>query len=246
MRGLFVTATDTDAGKTVITGAIAAALKARGIDAGVFKPLASGCVEDGCGNLVAEDAVFLFKAAGLRQNRQAMLNTVCLRPALAPAVAARQDGAAIDIEEVISRCRCAGRNFEQILVEGVGGMAVPLWEDYTVADLMVKLGLPAIIVVRPCLGAINHTVLTAWYAGQRGIKVAGIIVNQYNEEQAGILEHSNIEYIERLAKLPVLGRFPVSESISVQGAKVDGLADLAERHLDIDRLLAAMEGKYND
>nr|WP_092074514.1 dethiobiotin synthase [Dendrosporobacter quercicolus]NSL49096.1 dethiobiotin synthase [Dendrosporobacter quercicolus DSM 1736]SDM99770.1 dethiobiotin synthetase [Dendrosporobacter quercicolus] len=243
MQGLFITATDTDAGKTVITGAIAAALKARGINVGALKPLASGGTADDNGQLAAEDTNFLLKAAGLAEDQRTLVNFVCLQPALTPAVAARQDGVTIDMAAVISGCRYAGQHFDKTLVEGVGGMAAPLWEDYTVADLMAELGLPAIIVTRPYLGAINHTVLTAGYARQRGIEVAGIIINQWNEAQAGILEYSNIEYIERLTKLPVLGKFPLVPAISVAGARLEGLAELAERHLAVDRLLAAMEGQ---
>jgi len=221
MQGLFITATDTEIGKTVITGAIAAALKARGINVGVLKPLASGGAVDDSGRLVAEDAAFLVKAAGLAEDQRALVNAVCLQPALTPAVAARQSGVTIDMPEVISKCRCAGQIFAKILVGGVGGIVAPLWENYTVADMMVAMVLPAIVVARPQLGSINHTVLTVAYARQRGIAVAGIVINQWNEAQIGILEHSNIEYIERLTNLPVLGRFPTTGAISVPDARVE-------------------------
>lgn len=246
MQGIFVTATDTEVGKTVITGAIAAALKARGIDVGVVKPLASGGVADCNGQLLSEDVTFLLKAAGLGEDQRALVNTVCLPAALTPAVAAQQAGIKIDMPAVIASCRNTGRNFAKTLVEGVGGIIAPLWENYIVADMMSELGLPAIIVARPNLGTINHTVLTAEYAKSRGIKVAGIVINQWNECQAGILEHSNIKYIERLTQLPVLGKFPTAAAISVPEAKVGGLSQLAEQYLQIDRLLDVMEGKCNE
>jgi dethiobiotin synthetase len=242
MKGLFITATDTEVGKTVITGAIAAALKARGVRVGVVKPLASGGVANQRGQLVAEDATFLMKAAGMAEDQRALVNSICLQLSLTPAVAAMQAGVHIDMPEVISSCRYSAEKFEQVLVEGVGGIIAPLWEDYLVADMMAELGLPAIIVTRPNLGTINHTVLTVEYAKQRGLKLAGIIINRWNSDQIGLLEQSNLEYIERLTGLPILGKFPVTATISVPEARVDGLAELAEQHLDIDRLLAAMEG----
>ncbi|MEG6584503.1 dethiobiotin synthase [Dendrosporobacter sp. 1207_IL3150] len=241
MQGIFITATDTEVGKTVITGAIAAALKARGLNIGVVKPLASGGFTDNNGQLVAEDATFLMKAAGINEDKRALVNTVCLQLALTPAVAAVQAGITIDMPEVISNCRLAGNEFDRVIIEGVGGITAPLWEDYLVADMIVELNLPAIIVARPNLGTINHTVLTAEYAKQRGIKVAGIIINKWDEQNAGVLEHSNIAYIERLTKLPILGKFPASETISVPDARVEGLAELAEKYIDIDRLIKAME-----
>lgn len=241
MKGLFITATDTEVGKTVITGAIAAALKARGVNIGVVKPLASGGVANRQGQLVAEDATFLMKAAGLAEDKRALVNTVCLQLALTPAVAAMQTGVSIDMPEVISSCRYSAEMFDNVLVEGVGGIIAPLWEDYLVADMMAELGLPAVIVTRPNLGTINHTVLTVEYAKQRGIKLAGIVINRWNQEQVGVLEQSNIDYIERLTGLPILGKFPVTASISVPEARIEGLAELAEQHLDIDKLIEAME-----
>jgi len=243
MKGLFITATDTEVGKTVITGAIAAALKARGINVGVVKPLASGGVADVNGELVAEDATFLMKAAGIGEDKRALVNAVCLQPALTPAVAAVQSGITIDMPEVIATCRYSGNQFDKVLVEGVGGITAPLWEEYLVADMIQELALPVVIVARPNLGTINHTVLTVEYARQRGITLAGIIINKWDEAGAGILERSNIEYIGRLTKLPLLGKFPAAKSVSVPEAQVGGLAELAEQHLAIDTLLSIMEGR---
>lgn len=241
MKGIFITATDTEVGKTVITGAIAAALKARGINIGVLKPLASGGFLDNNGLLQSEDASFLIKATGISYEDQILVNSLCLAPALTPAVAAIQSGITIDIQQIIADCRFAGDHFAAVLIEGVGGIAAPLWEDYLVADMMVELKLPAVIVTRPDLGTINHTLLTAAYAKQQGIKVAGIVVNKWDEASAGILEQSNLEYIKRLTGIPVIGKFPADAAISVATGQTDKLAYLAEQHLAIEYLLNIME-----
>jgi dethiobiotin synthetase len=242
MKGLFITATNTDVGKTVITGAIAAAIKARGIDSGVMKPLASGGVVSSDGKLQSEDANFLIQAAGITKDKQHLVNSICLKPALTPAVAALQNGVAIDMNQVIAQCHLASRHYELILVEGVGGIAAPLWKDYLVADMIKELALPALIVTKPTMGTINSTILTAAYAKQCGINVVGVIINGWNEERVGVLERSNLSYIERLTNLPILGKFPFVPSISVVDRKTEGLAFLAEQHLDINHLLKVMEG----
>ncbi|MCX7781819.1 MAG: dethiobiotin synthase [Negativicutes bacterium] len=245
--GLFVTATDTEVGKTVITGAIAAALTARGLKVGVIKPVASGGVADINGRLVSEDAVFLLKAAGISGDNLSKVNPLCLKPALTPAVAAKESGIVIDTGRLVEACRQMLADNRFGLVEGVGGITAPIWEDYLVADMMRELDLPAIIVARPNLGTINHTVLTAYYAKQHGISVIGVVINGWNEVHASILERSNLKYIERLTGLPILGRFPYDPDISVPELSTDGLAELAELHLDIDYIIKMTDrGERNE
>lgn len=242
MAGLFITATDTEVGKTVITGALAAALRQRGLAVGVIKPVASGGVISQDGKLLAEDATFLMRAAGLTESERPSVNPVCLAPALTPAVAAVASGVTLNIPDLVAACHRLLNRYPLALIEGVGGITAPIWEEYLVADLMAELALPALVVARPNLGTINHTVLTVDYARRRGIKVAGIIINGWDEAKAGILERSNVAYIERLTGVPVLGKFPYSPGISVPEAKVTGLAALAERHLAIDRIIELLGG----
>lgn len=241
MPGLFITATDTEVGKTVVTGAIAAALRARGYDLMVMKPLASGGATNCEGQLIAEDATFLMCAAGVPEEQRHKVNPVCLAPALTPAVAAAASGVSIDIDGVIAACRQTLCSHELTLIEGVGGIMAPLWENYLVADMISELQLPALIVARRNLGTINHTVLTAEYARQRGIKLAGIVINGWDEETAGILERSNAAYIEKLTGLPILGKLPYSDQIDVPAGRVGNVAGLAEAHLDIDAIIQAMK-----
>lgn len=235
MNGLFITATDTDIGKTMLTGAIASALKARGINVGVFKPLASGAVRQEDGTLLAEDATFLLRAAGMSEAMRHEVNQVALEPALTPAVAAKVSNVVINLPKVIQDMQKTMHKYEFVLVEGVGGLISPLWEDYLLADMMLELNLPALLVSKPRLGAINHTVLSAAYAKQHGIRLDGVILNRWEENTASILETTNIEYIERLTGLPIVGKFPML----AEGQKVaaDKLALLAERYLDIDKII---------
>ncbi|HWR43054.1 dethiobiotin synthase [Sporomusa sp.] len=241
-KGLYITATDTEVGKTFISGAIAAALKGRGINVGVVKPVASGGIADMNGTLVSEDATFLMAAAGIDEKQRQQVNPVCLAPALTPAVAAVECGVTIDVAHLIDVCRAMLAKSEATLVEGVGGITAPIWQDYLVVDMMLELKLPALLVTRPNLGTINHTVLTAEYARQRGIKLAGIIINRWDEEQVTVLERSNLAYIERLTGLPVLGKFPSVPVVQLDQSSMVRLGELAEQHLAIDDIISLMTG----
>ncbi|MCC5463747.1 dethiobiotin synthase [Pelosinus baikalensis] len=242
MKGLFITATDTDIGKTVITGAIAAALRDCGIHVGVIKPLASGGVVNADGHIQSEDAVFLAKAAGIPVEKWAQVNSFCLTPALTPAAAADQMGIDIDIPNLIAACRNTSQFYESVLIEGVGGIAAPLWKEYLVADMVSELNLPVVVVTGPQLGTINHTVLTVAYAKARNINVAGIIMNKWNENAKGVLEESNMEYIERLTGVPILGKFPIVDSVSVSMGQTESLAELAKLNLNMERIIHSIEG----
>lgn len=134
-EGIIYYSYGTDVGKTMITGAIAAACKGRGIHIGVFKPLASGAVRDKAGQLVSEDASFLMKAAGIGESERGIVNEICLEPALTPAVAAKASGIVINIEQVIENMLHNAQFYDAVLIEGVGGLTAPLWENYLVADL---------------------------------------------------------------------------------------------------------------
>lgn len=238
MPGIFITATDTEIGKTVITGAIAAALRQRGLDVGVVKPVASGGVINQAGQMVSEDASFLMAAAGMAESQRSQVNPSCLQPALTPAVAAKVSGQKIDVQMLLDAINNMLNCHEYVLVEGVGGITAPLWEEYLLVHMMEELQLPTVLVTRPSLGTINHTVLTVEYGKQHGIDWQGIIYNGWNDEQAGILERSNADYITQLTGLSTLGKFPLDSSIDVTKCYIGKIAQLAEQHLDIDKILA--------
>lgn len=237
MKGLFITATNTDVGKTVITGAIASALKLRGICVGVFKPLASGALRGEDGNLVAEDASFIMKAAGIPEILRSEVNAICLEPALTPAVAAKESGIEIDMDKIIKKLLLDARKYDICLVEGVGGITAPLWENYLVKDFMKRLNLPSIMISHPNLGAINGTVLTQAYAKQHGIDLGGVVFNCWDYAREGILEQSNQAYIEQMTGLPVLGKMPRLTRDVLNGPQQEELAKVAEKYLSIEQIL---------
>jgi len=200
--GLVVTGTDTEIGKTVVAGAIADWFRRRGRRVGVCKPCATGCVRRREG-LVSEDAEFLAHCA----NTRFPLDIVCpqryVQP-MAPAIAAERSGRPLDWEAIDRAIGDISRNSDVLIIEGVGGLMVPMDPKHTFRDVAAWLGAPAVVVARPNLGTINHTLLTVEALRQAKIPVAGVVINRYPAENAGIVEETNPRAIERWGKAPVL------------------------------------------
>ena len=205
-RGLFVTGTDTEVGKTVIAGGIARVLKDKGQRVGVFKPIASGCRKER-GELVSQDAEFLAHCADAREN----LDQICpvrLKEPLAPEVVVQRGAGPIDLAAIRTYYNRLASEQEVMIVEGIGGLLVPLTEDLLVADLASQMDLPLLIVAKPGLGTINHTLLTIEAARARGLRVAGIVINSYVADTATVAEETNPAAIERASGVKVLTIVP--------------------------------------
>lgn len=201
MRGLFVTGTDTGVGKTEVAVAIVAGRRAGGLDVGAMKPAQSG-VDDG----ERTDADRLREAAGGADP----IELVCpysLRAPLAPAVAARLEGVEISLDHVLDCARELARRHGALVVEGAGGLLVPLTRSHTYADLAVALGLPVLLVARAGLGTVNHSALTVEALRARGLAVAGVVLNRATA-QGDPSEPHNAAEIERLTGARVLASLP--------------------------------------
>jgi dethiobiotin synthetase len=212
-KGFFITGTDTGVGKTVVAGGLAAMLKSQGLDVGVMKPVATGGKEMD-GRIVSEDALFLMKMIDC-QDQYDLVNPICLAPALAPTVAARLSNRVIGMEAVWSSFEMLRARHEFMIVEGIGGLLVPLSDDFYVADMAKRMSLPIIIVSRSSLGAINHTLLTISCALNKGLKTEGIIINNPSEARADEAEKTNPSEIENCTDVPILGIVPYDREISV-------------------------------
>lgn len=202
---LFITGTDTGVGKTVVAGAIAAALRERGLDIGVMKPLESGC-ERRNGRLVPADALFLRRLAGVRDP----LDLVCpyrFAAPLAPALAAEEEGVEPRLQVIRAAFDQLSRRHEMMLVEGAGGLLAPALPDMFMADLARSLGAKLLLVARNRLGTINHTLLSLHYAHSAGLQVAGVVLNTTDPtEEPSTL--SNAQAIEGWGRVRLLGTFP--------------------------------------
>ncbi len=192
--GLFVTGTDTNVGKTYVACRLARQWHSQGLHLGVLKPFESG--EGG-------DAAKLLRAACLEVPLSAVRPYIFKRP-LAPAVAARYEGRRPSFARVKSALRTMAKGRPGVLVEGAGGLLVPLTRTLNNADLAKALGLPILIIARPGLGTINHTLLTLEAARSRGLKIAAVLLN--GKIKAGDTSwRDNPREIRRLGHVRVLG-----------------------------------------
>ena len=204
--GLFITGTDTGVGKTLVAAAIAAWFRRRAIRAAVCKPIATGCVKRREG-LISEDAEFLAHHAGA----PFPLSTICpqrFAEPLAPALAAERAKEPVDWNAIESAIETMSGQSDLLIVEGVGGVLVPLARKIMVLDMIAWLGWPAVVVARAGLGTINHTLMTLATLRGAKIPIAGVVINRYPPETPAIAEETNPRAIEKWGDVPVLCMVP--------------------------------------
>ncbi len=235
--GLFVTGTDTGVGKTVIAGAIANWLYSRGRRVAVLKPVATGCVKRREG-LVSEDAEFLAVCSKTPHPLDLICPQRYLEP-LAPSVAAARANQPLDWEAIQRSIRLMSSGSDVMIVEGVGGIMVPMDQKHLVLNVAQMLGVPAVVVARPSLGTINHTLLTVKALKDAGVAVAGIVINEYPAESASIAEETNPRELEKWAKAPVLAI--VAREKIPQGALPPGIV-AAIGMVDWERIMTSPHG----
>ncbi|MEQ1906251.1 MAG: dethiobiotin synthase [Pirellulaceae bacterium] len=205
--GLFITGTDTGVGKTYVGALIVKSLCAAEYRVGVYKPVASGCQRNEQGELVSDDALELWNAAG----KPATLDLVCPRrfaAPLAPHLAAAAEGQSVQFEELKAGIKPWQAISNVVIVEGAGGLMSPVTENEFVADLAEALALPLIVVVPNRIGAINQALQTLITAScfRDGLPVAGIILNDLPNDAADPSRESNEKEIARRSPVPVLAR----------------------------------------
>ena len=205
-KGFFITGTDTGVGKTVITVALIKAICRLGFTACGMKPIESGCLQQG-DVLVPSDGMFIKTIAHMEENIRHI--TPCrFKSPLAPLPASEIEGIPVDFEKIKKAFADLSKKYDVVIVEGIGGLLVPIAKNYFVIDMAKIFNLPLIVVSRPSLGTINHTMLTVNYAIKEGPQVAGIIINYNQPPESTLAEATNPEIIKRISPVPVIGIFP--------------------------------------
>jgi len=201
VRGLFVTGTGTGVGKTVLSAALLAAIAAAGEQVSAHKPVVTG-MDDPPGEW-PPDHELLARIAGMTPEQVAPLR---YGPAVSPHLAAELAGERIDPERIVASAQDALRSAEArgavLIVEGVGGLLVPLAEGFTVRDLAARLQLPLVVAASPGLGTINHTLLTLEAARAAGLEVRAVVLTPW-PELPDAMEKSNRATIARLGEVEV-------------------------------------------
>jgi dethiobiotin synthase len=207
-KGIFITGTDTDIGKTYVTALLVKTLREAGYDAGYYKAAISGA------DSVAEsDAGFVNRFAGIGESED-MLLSYLYKHAVSPHLAARMEGHPVEKEVILAGWARAAARYPYVTMEGSGGICCPIRHDekavYYLEDIVHWLHLPSLIVADAGLGTINHVVLTAFYMKARELPVKGVLLNNW---KGGVMEEDNVKMIEEMTGLPVLAKIRRGDAV---------------------------------
>jgi dethiobiotin synthetase len=216
----FVTGTDTGVGKTLISCTLLHGFAAQGRRVVGMKPVAAGCDAEG-----HNEDVLQLRAAGNVAADYGQINPYCFVPAIAPHIAAQRAGVIVHFSRIVQSYSELAEKAEVVIVEGAGGLLVPLNDEQDSADLVKELALPVILVVGMRLGCLNHALLTVEAIAARGLVLAGWVANVVDADMASIEE--NIAELRQRISAPLLGVVPFMTQPD---------AGAAAGHLDLDRL----------
>lgn len=213
--GCFVTGTDTEVGKTLVTAALLHKCREHGWRALGMKPVAAGCTQDGQGVWRNADVEALVAAASIKAERT-LVNPYLFRESIAPHLAAGKAGVTIDAAVILDSFRKLQEQADAIVVEGAGGFLLPLGESFDGGELARMLGLPLVLVVGMRLGCINHSLLTQEAIAARGLNLAGWVANRVDPEMSCFEE--NLATLKQHLHAPLLGVLPFLAEPTPAGA----------------------------
>ena len=203
--GVFITGTDTGVGKTLIAAALARTLQSTGVNVGVMKPVETGCPMKS-GELMPQDACYLKKAAKVTDPLD-WVTPYRFRDPIAPWPAAIREGKKIDIRKILAAYKKLQKAHSFVIVEGVGGLIVPLSARMDVIHLIQALALPTLLVARSGLGTLNHTLLSLQYGQGHGIRFSGVILNE-TVSKTTLADQTNRHVLAQKTTIPIFGPFP--------------------------------------
>ena len=232
--GILITGTDTSVGKTFFTCVLAALLRAHGYAVGVMKPVETGC-EVRAGDLFPGDAWRLKEISACAEP----IETICpyrFAEPLAPSIAAERAGVKIDIDRLLALYREISVRHDVILVEGAGGLMVPLVGSFTYADFARVAKLPLIVVAANKLGVLNHLLLTLEHAAARRLSALGYVLNRISNE-VSLAADTNREALSGLTGIRCLAELPFVETVSPDG---EAAFDLSQTEFDLETIAPAL------
>ena len=214
-QGFFVTGTDTGVGKTVVTSALVSILRNAGIDTVPMKPVQTGCRRRG-NRWYSPDLESCLSLTGLSVSKyeRSLMSPYCFEKESSPHLAAQAAGTTIKLDRIRKSFQMLQKKHEAVVVEGIGGVLVPLNRKKTILDLMLELNLPVILVSRPTLGTLNHTFLSLNELRRANLTVFGIIFNDSELLKWGDIETDNYKFIKSKSATSIMGRLPFIKNLS--------------------------------
>lgn len=233
-NALFITGTGTDIGKTIVTSFLYKVLSKNGLKVKVFKPIQSGFDEE---KQSYPDSYWFQKSIGDDQT-----GMYFFKPAVSPHLAEKITGQKANIENIKQKLNELKEQYDIVLVEGAGGLAVPLQERenevYMTKDFIKDLQIPIVLVSLCGLGSIHHAVTTVQYAMNEGLKIKGIVFNQFDDQN--FLHNDNVSMIQKLTEIPVLAKLPYFKKV------LPDLDEWISKHTFNDVLAKLNDNKVNE
>ena len=235
---IFVTGTDTGVGKTFVTASLAVIMQSLGYKAGVYKPFQSGALEQN-GFLISQDLAYVKKLDFYVETHCSYL----LKEPTAPSIAAKIQDIEIDLKTINEDYNLLRQKCETTIVEGAGGLMVPVAKEKLMGDIAKQLDVPVLIVARPDLGTINHTLLTINYAKSIGLDIAGVIINRYPTDTSDIAIKTAPRLIEEYSDANILGIIPEIPNFEI--AKPTDIIKVFINSVDIEKIFRIKIPKLN-
>lgn len=236
-KGIFIIGTDTNIGKTLVSAGLMHILNSNSLNACYFKPIISGGFKFGRG-LIPLDTVFVKAVAHLKESSVSLSSYIFKTP-VSPHLAARLEAKCIKICKIKDRLNYIKSKYNYIIAEGCGGLAVPLDDDgFMLYDLIKELGFSCILVAGAHVGTINHIFLTLELAKVKGIKVKGIIINNYTGESH---ERDSIETIKKITGAKILGIIPKISGVDMEKLKYSNLKKVFEEAINLKDIIETFE-----
>lgn len=237
-KGVFIVGTDTDVGKTIVAAGLMHILRSNGYNATYFKAALSGALEVD-NDLIPGDTKLVSDVSNLKETYENITPYV-YKTSVSPHLASKLENKPISLDIIKEKYSNLKEKYDYIIAEGSGGIVCPLIDDergfYMLENLIKDLNMRVIIVARAALGTINHTVLTVRYIESLGIKIKGIIINNYNQN---LLCDDNINIIEKLTKLPVIGKLKYIEGLN--NNMIEAIRREVDKSFSAPKILEYME-----
>ena len=208
MKGFFITGTDTSVGKTAVTAGLLCWLRKNNINAIPMKPVQTGAMQSGGGKFYSQDLSFSLKSCNLNLPHEEirLLSPFCYKTACSPHLAARIAEKYPDIKTIVKNLKALNDRYDCVIIEGAGGIIVPLNKTKTMLDLMIEINFPIVLVARGSLGTINHTLLSINMLKASGLAIAGVVINNTVPENKKdrFIREDNISIISKLGQVKIL------------------------------------------
>ena len=230
MKAYFITGTDTGVGKTSIMAGLARSMSKLGVDVGVMKPIATGYPsKDG---FKSADVTKIVEAASIKDPEN-LINPVFLSLPTSPYDATKLLDLSVDMSLIFAQFKKLLSLHEMLLVEGIGGIMTPITKNFYVADMIKQMGIETIIVTRATIGTLNHTVMTCKMCKEYGIKIHGLVINNFDEKGTPAEKNAPSTLYE-LTNIPILGTIPFIKDLN----NIEKLIESVEKNIDVKSLIS--------